>query len=395
MYYIGLMSGTSMDAIDAALVNFGAGSDFALGDSALGDTASGDSASAGAAGLKVMDYRQYPIDPALRARARALDMSASIEEVSELDAIMGQRFADAALRILERNRLDKSAVAAIGSHGQTVLHLPRARHPRTWQIGDGNIIARRSGIVTATDFRRADMAVSGQGAPLAPAFHAWYFGGGDKKTAVLNLGGIANLSVLYREPVVGFDAGPGNGLLDQWTQHHRRGDYDEDGRWALSGRCHEELLRRMLRYRYFALPPPKSTGRDEFNLSWLRAFLRQAAEASAAEPAAEPTAEDVQATLLQLSARATAAAIKEHAAEAEEVIVCGGGVHNPALLAALQACLPGTEIQSSARHGLDPDAVEAVTFAWLARQRLAGLPGNLPAVTGATRPVLLGAVYQP
>ncbi|MGI9229572.1 MAG: anhydro-N-acetylmuramic acid kinase [Gammaproteobacteria bacterium] len=363
MYYIGLMSGTSMDAIDAAIVD-------------IGDTS-----------LAVLDYRQYPISRDIQARVRAINLTSDLQEVTELDNIIGQLFADAVTRILQQNKISKDDIVATGSHGQTVLHLPDADCPRSWQIGDANIIAARSGITTVTDFRRADMAVSGQGAPLAPAFHNWYFGSTDKKTVVLNLGGIANLTLLYKDTILGFDSGPGNGLMDQWIQQHKAADYDKDGDWALSGRCDAGLLQQMLQYRYFALAPPKSTGRDEFNLQWINTLLEQI------KP--RPADEDIQATLLQLTIQSISEALGRYAEEAEAVIVCGGGIHNTALMQGLKTQLAGLAVSSSAEHGIEPDAVEAVTFAWLAKQRLAALPGNIPSVTGAARPVVLGAIYAP
>lgn len=354
-----------MDAIDAALVRFDEDSP------------------------SILEYRQYPIDDDIRRAVRILSIDSDIEEISRLDHILGELFADAALQILRKAGLTNSDVNAVGSHGQTILHLPDAERPRTLQIGDPNIIALRTGITTVADFRRMDMAAGGQGAPLAPAFHHHYMRDTDKDRIILNIGGIANITVLPREKdtnITGFDTGPGNGLLDDWNFRHNCTPMDRDGAWAGSGHADEHLLERLLGDPYFALPPPKSSGRDYFNLDWLDGQLQ-------AEGRNIP-AEDVQATLLQLSVRTIAGAVTKHAPDTREMYVCGGGVHNPLLMAALERCLPGLKVASTANIGMDPDAVEAVTFAWLAKRRMEGKPGNLPSVTGAKKPVLLGGIYS-
>lgn len=359
------MSGTSMDAIDVALVRFEENS------------------------LSLIAYRQLPYADEIRKTVRILSGDSTMEVVSRLDAVLGGLFADAILSVLEQTGVRAADVAAIGSHGQTILHLPDDQPPRTLQIGDPNIIARRTGIVTVADFRRMDMAVGGQGAPLAPAFHARYLRTRESDRVILNIGGIANVTLLPRDPAVevtGFDTGPGNGLLDDWNQLHNGTPMDRDGEWAESGTAREDLLRELLADPYFELPPPKSSGRDYFNLEWLGRHLE-------AYPDAEP--EDVQATLLLLSAHSIADAIAREASSTTELYVCGGGVHNPRLLKELRHELPAVKIASTLELELDPDAVEAVTFAWLAKQRLDGAPGNLPAVTGAIQPVVLGGVYTP
>ncbi|MEX2524031.1 MAG: anhydro-N-acetylmuramic acid kinase [Gammaproteobacteria bacterium] len=364
MLTIGLMSGTSMDAIDTALVRF--------------DEDSPD----------ILEYRQYPIDDRIRHAVRALTSESNIKEISRLDAVLGKLFADAVLGIIDQAGLTPADIDVIGSHGQTVLHLPDAEQPRTLQIGDPDIIAFRTGITTVADFRRMDLAAGGQGAPLAPAFHNHYLRNPDKNRIILNIGGIANITLLPAEqsaPVRGFDTGPGNGLLDDWNFRHRRTSMDEDGTWAGSGNVDESLLKSLLEDPYFSLPPPKSSGRDYFNLAWLDAHLQTQGHTISAE--------GVQATLLQLSARTIADAVTEHAPETGEIYVCGGGVHNPLLMKTLSNHLPNLHIGSTRDVGIDPDAVEAVTFAWLARRRLEGKPGNLPSVTGAKKAVLLGAIY--
>jgi anhydro-N-acetylmuramic acid kinase len=359
--YLGLISGTSADGIDAALVRF---------EPALG----------------VIAAHTFPYPESLRARVLKLARSraaVTLEALGSLDVELGAHFAAAACALLRRAGIAAGDVAAIGSHGQTVWHHPRGPHPFTLQIGDPTIIAERTGIATVADFRRGDMAAGGEGAPLLPALHAALLAAATRARAVLNLGGIANLTLLVPgDPVRGFDCGPANCLLDAWALRHRGSPRDEGGAWSRAGRCDPALLARLLDDPYFAAPPPKSTGREYFNLDWLDARLP-----AGLDPA------DVQATLLQLSARSIADALRTNAPSVREVYACGGGVHNPALMAALAAALPDASVQTTAPFGLDPDFVEAIGFAWLARARLAGDPGNLPAVTGARGPRILGALY--
>jgi len=368
--FIGLMSGTSMDAVDVALVR--------IGDARIGTDA-----------LAVLGYRQFPIEPALKARVRALHGGSQVNELTECDALLGQLFADATLRLLETENTPARRVAAIGSHGQTVLHRPDSRPPRSLQIGDPNIIAHRTGITTVADFRRKDLAAGGQGAPLAPAFHAAQFRCRGRERVIVNLGGIANLSWLpadFERPIAGFDSGPGNGLLDDWNRRHQGTEMDRDGQWAASGRVHARLLERLLADDFFALPPPKSTGRDYFNLAWLERAL--------AGVGAELAPADVQATLLALTVCSIAAAIGRCAAGPNlEVFLCGGGVHNRHLVAQLKQHLPHAAIADTGALGIDPDAVEAVTFAWLARQTLARRAVPVAEITGADGAQVLGGVY--
>lgn len=361
--YLGLMSGTSADGIDAALVRF-------------------------APRLEVLAARTLPLPGDLAARVLALARNraqVALEAFGELDTELGARFAEAALALLAEAGVARGAVTAIGSHGQTVCHHPRGAHPFTLQIGDPNVIAERTGITTVADFRRADVAAGGQGAPLLPALHAALFADAATPRAVLNLGGIANLTLLVPgQPVLGFDSGPANCLLDAWSQRQRGTPRDAGGAWAASGRVDQALLQCWLDEPYFAAAPPKSTGREVFNLDWLEARLPT-----------EIAPQDVQATLLQLTVRSIAGALRAHAPGVREVYACGGGVHNGALMAGLRAALPGTRVDTTATLGLDPDFVEAVGFAWLARARIEGVPGNLPSVTGARGPRVLGGVYAP
>lgn len=362
--YIGLMSGTSMDGIDAALVR-------------LGDHS-----------CKTLATYSHEYPYALR---RAL-LSASqhpeavtVDDVGRLDHAVGECFRDAALELMSLAGTDPSSVRAIGSHGQTLRHLPRDERPFTLQIGDPNIIATGTRITTVADFRRRDLALCGEGAPLAPAFHRWLFADGRSVRVVLNIGGIANVTILGRDrgAVLGFDTGPGNSLMDAWIRDHSNLPYDTDGGWAQTGSVNEPLLETMLADPYFADEPPKSTGFEYFNIKWLRAHLADV----------EMPAEDVQATLLELTARTIADAVKRHAGEADEVLVCGGGINNLALMRALEVRLAPARVSSTARLGLDPNWVEAAAFAWLASRTLNGQPGNLPAVTGARRREVLGAIY--
>lgn len=366
MRYVGLMSGTSADAIDAALVDI-----------------SGDD-------LEILDYRQYPMDADLQRSLRNISASSAIEEIAEMDVLLGQHFGHAVLALLELNGISAHQIQAIGSHGQTVLHLPGATPPRTLQIGDPNRISGLTGITTVADFRRADMAAGGEGAPLAPAFHAWRFRNSAGNRIVLNIGGIANITILPADPandVTGFDTGPGNTLMDAWIQQCLKRDFDEQGSWAASGDVREDLIKLMLADGYFSAPHPKSTGKDDFNLAWLASLTKKTGLTCSKE--------DIQATLLELTAASIANAILECAPETDEILACGGGIHNPVLMQRLQCLLPGITIKSTGDYGVNPDAVEALTFAWLARQRLENIPANLPAVTGARKPVVLGAIYEP
>lgn len=335
-------------------------------------------------------YEQFPINEALKSSVRKIDISSSIEETTGLDARMGHLFADSVLKILDLADIKATDVTAIGNHGQTILHLPDADHPRTLQIGDPNIIAHKTGITTVGDFRRMDMADGGQGAPLAPAFHNEIFRKAGTNRVILNLGGIANITVLsglLEENIHGFDTGPGNGLLDDWNQLHNHTEMDRDSHWASQGQPSEELLSLFLSDSYFDLAPPKSSGRDYFNLEWLNSKVSILSQ--------DLKPEDIQATLLQLTVISISGAIKGYAPDTTEVYLCGGGAHNKKLTALLANLLPGIHLRDTSKLGLDPDAIEAVTFAWLAKQRIEGLTGNAPGVTGARSGQILGGIYQP
>jgi anhydro-N-acetylmuramic acid kinase len=362
--YLGLISGTSADGIDAALVAFD-----------------------DAGHPELIDGLVHPWPEAIRAQILAVaqdETRLDLDSYGRLDVAVGRCFAEGAASLLSRNADAAPRLRAIGSHGQTIRHRPFGELPFTLQIGDASVIAAHCATDTVADFRRADIAAGGQGAPLVPAFHASLLGAGAGCRVVLNLGGIANITVLDgQQQTTGFDTGPANGLMDAWHLRHRGEAFDRDGRFAASGEVNERLLTALLGDPYFSLPPPKSSGREHFHLRWLENH-----------PAlAGVLPEDVQATLLELSARSIVDAIDRFAPSASEVVACGGGVHNAALMARLATLLGVRRVRNSAELGIDPDFVEAMAFAWLARQYVLGLPGNLPAVTGASGLRVLGALY--
>ncbi|MBT8092037.1 MAG: anhydro-N-acetylmuramic acid kinase [Gammaproteobacteria bacterium] len=365
--YIGLISGTSMDGIDAVIASFG--------DSELR--------------LLATLEQAYPdeLRDALQHAIRHPD-ACTADQVGTLDRRVGEQFRDAAVAIIEASGMDPDDIVAIGSHGQTLRHRPDATPPYSLQIGDAATIALGTGIVTVADFRRADIAAGGQGAPLVPPFHRWLFGAGAEKRVVLNIGGIANITVLDvdDEAVLGFDTGPGNALLDRWMLANNGKPFDDSGSWAAGGRVNANLLELLLADDYFSLPPPKSTGFEHFNMHWLTRRLERCAERVAAI--------DVQATLAELSARSIAASVAEHASGTRQVLVCGGGAHNTDLIERLRRQLPDMGVASTLAHGLHPDWVEAAAFAWLAMRTMQGRTGNLPSVTGAQSKVVLGAIHS-
>jgi anhydro-N-acetylmuramic acid kinase len=362
--YIGLMSGTSMDGIDAAVVDIGESR------------------------IEILHTRHQPYPPELRddlMAAISVPLSEELPRLDDLQRHTGECFRDAALALLQDAGVDAGTVTAIGSHGQTLRHQPNVERPFTLQIGDPGIIANGTGVTTVADFRSDDIAVGGQGAPLTPAFHEWLFRKPGISRAILNIGGITNLTLLSPgQATIGFDTGPGNGLMDAWIRKHRGTAFDKNGDWAASGKPNNALLQRFLRDPYFSSMPPKSTGFEHFNLRWITA-----ADVSGV------TSVDVQASLCILTAQTIADALRRFAPEIGEVLVCGGGIHNVALMRQIGEHLPGVAVASTATAGLHPDWVEAVAFAWLAMRRLRELPGNLPSVTGAREAVPLGSVYKP
>jgi anhydro-N-acetylmuramic acid kinase len=358
-----MISGTSMDAIDAALVDFEAKP------------------------LRIVAASATAFEPALKRRMSALIDAAdgvALDEVGQIDVEVGRAFAQAALTLIKSAGIGAGQVAAIGSHGQTLRHRTDLSVPFTCQIGDPNTLAEMTGITVVGDFRRRDVAAGGQGAPLLPVFHDQVFRSDAEDRVIANLGGIANITILRRgSSVTGFDTGPANRLLDAWIALHEGKEFDANGAWAAGGKIDETLLQELLDEPYLRLSPPKSTGRELFNLPWLKAklglFPRQP--------------RDVQATLQQFTACSLASALRQYAPGAS-LYVCGGGARNAALLKAVAALIAPDRVASTESLGLDPDYVEAVAFAWFARRTLAGLTSSAGTVTGAKGARILGGVYR-
>jgi anhydro-N-acetylmuramic acid kinase len=359
------MSGTSMDGIDAALVCLSSSQPQLIA----------------TYGHSYPDYLQQQLADAVK-----LDDPITAD-LAELNHAVGETFADAANELLTRAGIKSREIAAIGSHGQTIRHAPNAPRPYSLQIGAPEVIAARTGIDVIADFRRADIEAGGQGAPLVPAFHKAVFSSTAENRVIINIGGIANITVLPADPtlpITGFDTGPGNTLMDQWINEHLGSSMDYDGQWAAGGIVDNSLLARLLSEPYFSLAPPKSSGRELFNLQWLSIYLQKR----------DISPQDVQVTLCEFTAQSIADAIRNHAANTQRLLVCGGGAHNRELIRRLENELNIRAVESTLAYGIDPDWVEAVAFAWLAKQALEGKPGNIPEVTGACYPVILGQVYR-
>ena len=363
--YIGVMSGTSLDGLDIALV---------------------DIPSAGADGhaIALRASRYVPMPDALRRELLAL-CAAGPDEIARsalAAAAMSRLTAEGIHALLQDAGLDRAAVRAIGYHGQTIRHEPQRGF--TVQIHNAALLAELTGIDVLCDFRARDVAAGGQGAPLVPAFHQ-ALASGERPRALLNVGGFSNLTLLRPDqPPLGFDCGPGNALLDYWVQRHCGQPFDDNGQWAASGQLHAPLLAQLLADPYFAVSGPKSTGREYFHPHWLHAQLANFPPLAAA---------DVQATLLELTARSCAEALQAQMADCCELLVCGGGARNGQLLARLSALLAGCRVQPSDAAGLPADWLEAMAFAWLAHRCLQREPGNCPQVTGAAGYRVLGALY--
>lgn len=332
--------------------------------------------------LKLIATYSQEIPAKLRQNLMALCTPSDneITKLGQADHELGLLFAKAVHNALNKASLKPSDIKAIGSHGQTVRHVPNTEFPFTLQIADPNIIAEITGITTVADFRRRDMAAGGQGAPLVPGFHNVFFRKAGQNRIVLNIGGIANVTVLNQKPIIGFDTGPGNTLLDAWCFKHLNQNYDHDGAWAASAKVLPKLLEKLLADPYFKKPSPKSTGREYFNLAWLAKFLN------------DEKPEDVQATLLALTVQSIANEAKKYP-DCQELIVCGGGAHNTYLMQELKKACSNIQVISSEDLGINPSWVEAIAFAWLAKQSLEKKPGNITSVTGAKREVILGGVY--
>ena len=361
-FFVGLISGTSVDGVDAVVL-------------ALRDNQ-----------LDILASHNEPYTEPLRLAVLSLCQPgiSEIDRLGVVDRDVADTFAKAALVVIEKADLKVDDIEAIGSHGQTIRHRPSEDKSFTLQIGDANRIAELTGITTIGDFRRRDIAAGGQGAPLTPAFHRVAFGISGNATAVVNIGGISNITLFDdSNTLVGFDSGPGNTLMDAWTRKHLDQAFDRDGLWADSGRVDEELLERCLDDPYFSTPAPKSTGPEYFNLEWLDERLDMLPD--------QARPEDVQRTLLELTARSIAAALDNE--PLAQLAVCGGGAKNTSLMARLSELLYPTQVITTAALGIDPDWVEAAAFAWLASRTVDGLPGNEPSVTGAAGYRILGAVF--
>ena len=360
--YIGVMSGTSLDGVDVVLA--------AIDDRMVAQQAS----------------LSWPIPVSLKEAILAIcqGQQLTLSQLGQLDSRLGKLFADAVLALLKQENLRPQEIVAIGCHGQTVWHEPLGDAPHTLQIGDNNQIVARTGITVVGDFRRRDIALGGQGAPLVPAFHQALLAHPVERRMVLNIGGIANLSLLFPgQPVRGYDTGPGNMLMDAWIWRQKGQPYDKDARWAKAGNVIRPLLQQMLSDPWFARPSPKSTGREYFNYGWLERLLAHFPGLSGS---------DVQATLAEL----TAVSIAEQvllSGGCERLMICGGGGRNPLVMARLAGLLPGIEVGTTDEAGISGDDMEALAFAWLAWRTIAGLPGNLPSVTGASQPSVLGAIF--
>jgi len=362
--FIGLMSGTSLDGVDGVLADCSADRTHVLQHA----------------------WRPFPAELAAELLQLNTPGANELHRAALAANALVRVYAAVVQDLLHSGGVAPAAIRAIGAHGQTVRHRPGAFDGTgyTLQLNNPALLAELTGLTVAADFRSRDVAAGGQGAPLVPAFHQALFGRKDERVAVLNIGGISNLSVLRADTVLGFDCGPGNALLDAWCRQHTGQPYDDQGRWAASGRVRQDLLDALLREPFFALPPPKSTGRDLFNPDWLAARLQGHAGLAP---------EDVQATLAELTARSCAADLQRHGPGSRRLIVCGGGALNTHLRRRLQALLPTIAVSSSETEGLPPLQVEAAAFAWLARKTLHRETGSLQSVTGARGARVLGAIY--
>ena len=361
-YYVGIMSGTSLDGIDAVLTDLNSEPPLLL------------------------NTFYQPYDKNLRNQI--LDLHQSGNNELHLAAMLSNKlahcYAETVINLLKKHKIKSQSVTAIGCHGQTVRHCPQSEMSYSIQLGNASLLAELTGINVVADFRSRDIAAGGQGAPLVPAFHKLLFQDPEISRVIVNIGGISNItSLTSNTKIVGFDCGPGNILMDSWCQRHLGTTYDKNGTWAESGETIPALLEELMSLKFFSVPPPKSTGREVFNLTWLEKYL-----------SGNENTEDVQATLLQLTSRAITDTIPKWFPNTTEVYLCGGGARNIALISRIQISLPGKKVAPTDVLGINADWLEAFAFAWLAKQNIQGVPSSIPSVTNAKGERILGAIYQ-
>jgi len=370
--YLGVMSGTSLDAIDCAIVEFDNTNNY-----------------------KLIHHYSHLIPEKDRALLLSLTQTQQdeINLLAQMDVRLGELIAKSCIETLKQANIKSTQITAIGSHGQTIRHYPQGSFTTSLQIGDANIICERTGIMTIADFRRRDMAAGGQGAPLVPPFHAAAFQHQSRSRCIVNIGGIANITCLppssnSSNTIKGYDTGPGNTLMDIWCKKHLNCAYDNNGDLAASGNCIDEVLQKMISDNYFTMPFPKSTGREYFGFNWLNKFIRENTLLNQ-----QQTKLDILTTLTELTARSISKEINLTFPECKDVILCGGGAKNSYLVSRIQKHLPKIEIKPSDEFGIPSQWVESMAFAWIAKQTYEGLSSNLPSVTGAQHPVIQGAIY--
>ena len=362
--YIGLMTGTSSDSLDCAAIK-----------------SSNDK-------IKILGLENFDIPDQLKKRIIQNSQAQEIvpTEIKKLDKDLGKFFSESIQKFLILHSIDENQVVAIGSHGQTIKHDPNAARPFSLQLGDPQIISNNLKITTVGNFREDDIEAGGQGAPISPVFHKEFFSISDEKRVIINIGGITNISLLNQGPVIGFDTGPGNCLMDSWNRKNGRGAYDIDGNWARSGAINQVLLNNMMNDKYFLLGYPKSTGPDYFNEVWLQGYLNSIDQ--------NLLPKDIQATLTELTAHSLAKALEEINALEDNIYFCGGGVHNSYLIERISKRFKKNSLTTQAL-GIDPDYLEAICFAWLAKKRLENTKFNLQKITGSKKDVYLGKLYSP
>ena len=362
--YIGLMTGTSADSLDCAAVTFSDNE------------------------LNIIGLKNYDIPSNIKEEISENTRSKKLNEtlIKDLDLRLGEFFSEKIEEFIASLSLKKEKIEAIGSHGQTIKHEPNSIPPFSLQIGNPQLISNKLGIKTIANFRDDDIAKGGQGAPLSPIFHKEVFAKENKKRVIINIGGITNISSLGGAKLIGFDTGPGNCLLDIWTKKNKKGNYDNEGNWAKAGTVDQDLLDIMMKDNYFSLEPPKSTGPDYFNLSWLQDCLMKLKR--------EIDPRDTQATLVELTASSLSNSLKRLKIVNENIYICGGGVHNKFLMRRISFLL-GEKCYTTDKLGLDPDYIEAICFAWLAYKRVNNIKFNMSAITGSNEKVFLGKVYLP